>query len=54
MHHRHSFNNLYEDPYQTTNVYCQHPEVAKELQSLLNTYRKKIGSYPELGWIDKP
>jgi len=31
--------NLEEDKYQTTNVYSQHPEVVKEMEAILDTYR---------------
>jgi len=43
--------NIKEDPYQTENVYAQHPEIAKELDTILQRYRADIGPYPELGWI---
>lgn len=45
--------NLEEDPYQTTNVYGQHPEIQKELNDILISYKAEIGPYPELGWIHK-
>ena len=45
--------NLDKDLNQTNNVYYKYPEVVNELQGLLDTYHKKIGSFSELGWIDK-
>lgn len=45
--------NIKEDPYQTTNVYGQHPEIESELNDILMSYRVEIGPYPELGWIHK-
>ena len=45
--------NLSNDLSQTTNVYNENPEIVKDLQGLLKTYRDKVGDFPELGWIDK-
>lgn len=44
---------LETDPYQTTNVYSEHPQVVKELDDLLNQYREKIGPGPALGYVAK-
>jgi len=41
--------NLSQDIMQTKNVYYKYPEVIKEMHALLENYRKKIESYPELG-----
>ncbi len=43
---------LENDFAQTTNVYHQYPQVTRKMNSLLEAYRKKIGSYPKLGWIN--
>ncbi len=45
--------NVKEDLYQTVNVYAQYPEIVKELDVILKSYREEIGPYPELGWIHK-
>lgn len=45
--------NIRKDPYQTVNVYGQYPEIEKELDEILQSYRAEIGPYPELGWIHK-
>lgn len=45
--------NIRKDPYQTENVYGQYPEIEKELDEILQSYRAEIGPYPELGWIHK-
>jgi arylsulfatase A-like enzyme len=45
--------NLGKDLSQTNNVYNEHPEMVKELEVLLNSYRQEIGKTPKLGWIDK-
>jgi hypothetical protein len=34
------------DPYETTNVYKEHPEVVKELKGLLEKYKKQGYSRP--------
>ena len=44
--------NLETDPYQTSNVFTRHPEVAKELDSLLQSYRAEIPSFETVGWIN--
>jgi arylsulfatase A len=44
--------NLAEDPYQTTNVYSQHPEVVSELETILLRYRSQIPSTGRVGWIN--
>jgi len=44
---------LKNDPYQKTNLYSKHPKVVKEMDDLLNQYRKKIGPGPRLGYIAK-
>lgn len=44
---------LEKDPYQLENIVTQHPEVKQELQQVLAKYRKKIGPYSKLGWINK-
>jgi arylsulfatase A-like enzyme len=36
--------NIKEDPYETTNVYGQYPEIQKELNDILLSYRAEIGS----------
>lgn len=38
--------NMETDPYETTNVYKEHPEVVKELKTLLETYKKQGYSRP--------
>lgn len=43
---------LGKDPYQSENVVRQNPKVKQELQQILTEYRKEIGSYPKLGWIN--
>ena len=45
--------NLNEDLYETVNVYGQYPEIQKELDDILKSYRAEIGPFPELGWIHK-
>jgi arylsulfatase A-like enzyme len=45
--------NLKDDPYETVNVYGQYPELQKEMDDILQSYRSEIGPYPELGWIHK-
>ncbi len=44
--------NLEEDPYQRVNVFGQHPQLEQELDEILQSYRKEIGPYPKLGWIN--
>lgn len=44
---------LENDPYQSQNVVEQFPDVKRELQQILDDYRKEIGPYPKLGWIHK-
>ena len=44
--------NLGNDPYQSENVLEQHPKIRQELQQILTDYRKKIGPYTKLGWIN--
>ncbi len=43
---------LEKDPYQSENVVAQNPKMKQELQQVLTEYRKKIGPYPKLGWIN--
>ncbi|MEM9934266.1 MAG: sulfatase-like hydrolase/transferase [Bacteroidota bacterium] len=38
--------NLAEDPYETTDVYTQHPEVVKELNSYLMAHLQRAGAVP--------
>jgi arylsulfatase A len=44
--------NLQDDPYQTKNVWEEHPEVVAELSSRLKEWRKKIPPGGSLGWIN--
>jgi arylsulfatase A-like enzyme len=43
---------LESDPHQEQNVYGKHPEVVRELEVLLNDYRRKIPRTKRLGWIN--
>jgi hypothetical protein len=43
---------LETDPRQEKNVYADHPEVVKELDSLLQSYRDEIPAGEPLGWIN--
>ena len=45
--------NLKTDLQQTTNLFNDHPEIVIEMKALLESYRKEIGPFPELGWIDR-
>ena len=40
-----------KDRSQTTNVYTEHADVVKELDAIVENYRKKIGSYKDTGYI---
>jgi hypothetical protein len=42
---------LEKDPYQSTNVYNEFPEVVKELDTIVREHRRLIGPYDELGGI---
>jgi arylsulfatase A-like enzyme len=42
---------LTADPYQTTNLHDQKPEVVTELEDILRSWRRRTGAKPELGWI---
>lgn len=42
---------LKNDPYQTTNIYNENPELVKELDDIITEHRKLIGPYQKLGWI---
>lgn len=42
---------LAKDPYQSTNVYKENPELVKELDVIVEDHRKLTGPYEELGWI---
>lgn len=44
--------NLAEDPYQTTNVYSQHPKVVSKLEKILLKYQSKIPSTGRVGWVN--
>jgi arylsulfatase A-like enzyme len=43
---------LESDPSQTQNIYRKHPEIVRELQVILDGYRKKIPRTERLGWIN--
>ena len=43
---------LGRDPQQTTNVFLQRPDVARELAALVAEYRRAIPPGPRLGWIN--
>ena len=43
---------LKTDPYQTTNLHSDRPEVVAELSPLLEKWRKAIPASPRLGWIN--
>ena len=43
---------LERDPFQTRNLFLQYPEVVKELDDVLQSYRAKIPSGKALGWIN--
>jgi hypothetical protein len=43
---------LKTDPYQTTNLHSERPEVVAELSPLLEKWRKAIPASPRLGWIN--
>lgn len=45
---------LSSDPYQAINLYDQEPQVVKDLETILKSWRNKTGPYPELGWIAYP
>ncbi len=40
------------DPTQSKNVYATHPEIATELETLLNSHRAQIPEGKRLGWIN--
>lgn len=42
---------LINDPQQTRNIINEHPEVARQMQSRVDDYRKEIGTYQPTGWI---
>jgi arylsulfatase A len=44
--------NLETDPYQTKNLYSQHPEIVSVLKAILKSYRTKIPSTQPVGWIN--
>jgi arylsulfatase A len=44
---------LEKDPYQEINIYNENPEVVQRLDGTVNNYRKEIGPFKELGWIDR-
>ena len=44
--------NLQEDPYQTKNVWKEHPEVVAELSTRLKEWREKIPEGRPMGWIN--
>ena len=43
---------LEADPSQTANIYRQHPDVVRQLQTILDSYRRKIPRTKRLGWIN--
>lgn len=43
---------LEADPRQQRNVFADHPEVVRELESEIAPYRKAIPSTKPLGWIN--
>ncbi len=43
---------LQTDPYQSKNVYAEHPAVVEELAGLLGAWRAEIPKTPRLGWIN--
>ena len=40
------------DPKQTTNLFTQHPEVARELSLILDDYREQIPAVERVGWVN--
>lgn len=44
--------NLREDPYQTTNLHAEYPEVVRALEARVALYRTLIPPEPRIGWID--
>lgn len=42
---------LEADPYQSKNVYNEHPAVVEELANLLSAWQSRIPETPRLGWI---
>ncbi len=43
---------LEQDPQQTTNLFTRKPDVVKQLDAVLQRYRKEIPSSGRLGWIN--
>jgi len=39
------------DPYQTTNVFAEHPDVVEQLDARIAHFRGHTGPFAELGWI---
>jgi arylsulfatase A len=43
---------LEQDPYQTSNVHAEYPEVVSDLAATLESWRQEIPAGPRLGWIN--